>query len=193
MMVSIKVVVKARSFPSLVRQLFQVTNGSFRFFAAEDRSSPSALGQSILVHEGGPILVVKDGETLSLSKAEEERGMARFLLQQFSAPEDCDAFVFVPALEVIFFEAPEVLIGRFGADTVTEAVVERGQYLPGDTLERLLRPAALPKEDFFKSLTNEELEGLRQGPQARKLIAAVEKLLASAARHEGVALSSSQS
>jgi hypothetical protein len=48
------------------------------------------------------------------------------------------------------------------------------------------------KEDFFKSLTSEELEGLRQGSQARKLMAAVEKLLASAARHEGVALASSQ-
>jgi hypothetical protein len=188
----INVVVKARSFPSLLRELFQVANCSFQFFAAESRTSPSALGQSILVHEGGPLLVVKDGETLNPSKAEEERGMARFLLERFSMPDDCDAFVFVPALEVVFFEAPGVLIGRFGAEIVTDPVIERGHYLPGDTLAKVLAPSGLDKEDFFKSLTSQELDELRRGPQAGKLIAAVERLAAQAEKADGAAVSSSR-
>jgi hypothetical protein len=95
-------------------------------------------------------------------------------------------------LEVIFFEMPGVLVRRLRAVAITEALIERGHYLPDETLAKLLSPSGLSKEDFFKSLTNEELEELRQGPQARKLIAAVEKLAAAAARYERIALAASQ-
>jgi hypothetical protein len=79
---------------------------------------------------------------------------------------------------------------RSSAEAVTESVIERGHYLPEDTLAKVLSPAGLSKEDFFKSLTSEELEELRRGPQASKLIAAVEKLAAAAARYEKLALAS---
>jgi len=192
-MISLRVVVKGDADAILLDRLFSdLRNGSFQYFTGQGKKSLSFVGRSVLIHEGAPLLVVMDGETLSPRKAEEERGLVWFLLQQSSAPDYCDAFVFVPGLEVIFFETPDILIGRFGPDAATEAVIERGHYLPDDTLSRILSPATLSKEDFFKSLMSEELEELRQGPQARKLIAAVVKLLASATRHEGVALTSSQ-
>jgi len=186
-MININVVVGTRSSVPLLRRLFDGTNCSFRFFAGVGRPSPSALGQSVLVREGGPLLIVIDGETLSPRKAAEERDMARGMLQLISTADDCDAFVFVPGLEVIFFETAGVLIRRFGADAVTESIVERGHYLPEDTLAKVLSPTGLAKEDFFKSLTSEDLEELRRGPQASKLIAAVEKLASAAARSERVA------
>jgi hypothetical protein len=188
---SINVAVGTQSSLPLLRRLFDGTNGSFRFFTGVGRPSPSTLGQSVLVREGGPVLVVIDGETLSPRKAAEERDMARGMLQLISTPDSGDAFVFVPGLEVIFFETPGVLLGRFGAEAVTESIIERGHYLPEDTLAKVLSPSGLSKEDFFKSLTSEELEVLRRGPQASKLIAAVEKLAAAAARSERVALASS--
>src|SRR5438128_2325779 len=161
-MVSLSLVVEGRSDEVLLeRLLIQPAHCEFRFYASEGRVALETIGRNLLVHQGGPVLVVMDAETLNPSRAEEERGMARFLLQRFSAPEGCDAFAFVPALEVIFFEAPGVLIRRFGADAVTESVIERGHYLPEDTLAKVLSPAGLSKEDFFKSLTSEELEELR--------------------------------
>jgi hypothetical protein len=190
-MVSLSIVVEGRSDETLLKRLLiQPAHVEFRFYASEGRVALETIGRNILVHRGGPVLVVLDAETLNPFKAEEERGMARFLLERFSTPENCDALAFVPALKVIFFETPGVLIRRFGADAVTESVVERGHYLPDDTLAKVLSPAGLAKEGFFQSLTSEELEELRRGPQASKLIAAVAKLAASAARSERVALAS---
>jgi hypothetical protein len=189
-MISINIVVETPPSVPLLRRLLDGTNCSCRFFAGERRTSPSELGQSVLVHEGGPVLVVIDGETLSPRKAAEERDMARGLMQLISTPDYCDAFVFVPGLEVIFFEAPGVLIRHFGADQIKESVIERGHYLPDDTLAKVLSTSGRSKEEFFKSLGSEDLEELRQGPQARKLIAAVEKLAASAERFEGAAVTS---
>jgi hypothetical protein len=71
-----------------------------------------------------------------------------------------------------------------------ESIIERGHFLPEDTLAKVLSPAGLAKEDFFKSLLSEELEELRREQQASKLIAAVEKLDAAAARSEKVVLAS---
>ena len=191
-MISLKVVVKGDADAILLDRLFSdLRNGSFQYYTGQGKNSLSSVGRSVLIHEGAPLLVVMDGETLSPRKADEERGMVWFLLQRCSAPDYCDAFVFVPGLEVIFFETPGILIGRFGPNTVTEAVIERGHYLPDDTLSKVVSPSTLSKEEFFKSLTSEELEGLRRGPQARKLIAEVERLLTSATRHESVALTSS--
>jgi hypothetical protein len=190
-MASLSIVVRGRSGELLLKRLLiQPADCAFRFYASGGGVALETIGRNILVYRGAPVLVVTDAETLNPSKAEEERGLARFLLQRFAAPEDCDAFAFVPALEVIFFETPAVLIGRFGADAVTETVIERGHYLPDDTLAKVLTPAGLAKKDFFKSLTTEELEELRRGPQASKLIAAVEKLAAAAARYERIALAS---
>jgi hypothetical protein len=67
-------------------------------------------------------------------------------------------------------------------------MIERSLYLPADTLSKVLSPSGLGEEEYFKSLTSEELEALRQGLQARKLIAAVERLAASAARYEAAEL-----
>ena len=190
-MVSLSIIVEGRSDETLLKRLvIQPADCEFRFYTSEGRVALETIGRNVLVHKGGPVLVVMDAETLNPSKAEEERGMARFLLQRFSTPEFSDAVAFVPALKVIFFETPGVLIRRFGADAVTESIIERGHYLPDDTLARVLSPAGLSQEDFFKSLTSKELEEVRRGSQASKLIAAVEKLAAAAAQFEKVALAS---
>src|SRR5262245_7548496 len=132
-MANLSIVVEGRSDETLLKRLLiQPTECEFRFYASEGRVALETIGRHLLVPQCGPVLVVMDAETLNPSKAEEERGMARFLLERFSTPGNCDAFAFVPALEVIFFEAPSALIGRFGVDAVTESLIERGHYLPDD-------------------------------------------------------------
>ncbi|HZW30718.1 MAG TPA: hypothetical protein VFF52_08435 [Isosphaeraceae bacterium] len=191
-MVRLNVLVKGDPDATLLEGLFStLTDCSFQFYMGEGTASLAAVGRSVLFREGGPLMVVIDGETFSPRKAAKEREVALGMLHLISTAAHCDVFVFVPGLEVIFFETPGVLIRRFGADAVTESVIERGHYLPEDTLARILSPAGLSKEDFFQSLTSEELEELRKGPQASKLIAAVEKLAAAAARAERVALAPS--
>jgi hypothetical protein len=192
-MITLSIVVEGQSDEVVLRRLSeQLSNCELRFYVSGGRVALATIGRNLLVHQGGSLLIVMDSDTLNPSKAEEERGMARFLLQRFSEPDNCDAFAFVPEMEVLFFEAPAVLIGRLGAKVVTEAVIERGHYLPKDTLGKVLSPSGLGKEEFFKSLTSAEMEALRQGPQARKLIATMERLVASAARFEAVEMASPQ-
>src|SRR3989442_1536539 len=134
----INVVVKGDSDVVLLRKFFgDQTNCSYQFYTGQGRASIASVGHSVLFHEGGPLLVVIDGETFSPRKAAEERDMARGMMQLISTPDYCDAFVFVPGLEVIFFEAPGVLVHRYGPDAVTESVIERGHYLPDDTFAKI--------------------------------------------------------
>jgi hypothetical protein len=179
-MTDITLVVEGRSDVILLRGLLgDLTNCSFRYYAGEGKVSLASLARNILVHEGGPLLIVMDADTLSPSKAEEESAMVRILLRRFSAASDSDVVAFLPTLEVIFFEAPGVLARRFGSDQIKEPVIERGLYRPNDTLGELLSLAGLSKENYFRTLTSQDIEELRQGAQVRKLISAVEALAAS--------------
>jgi hypothetical protein len=107
-----------------------------RFFVGRGKISLASLGRNILVHEGGPLLVVMDADTTNQRMADEQKGMARLALSRFASAEDFDVFQFVPTIEVIFFEAPEAL-NRFLKREVPDSTLRQGLLVPKVTLAAL--------------------------------------------------------
>jgi hypothetical protein len=170
-------VVEASSDVILMRGLLRAETGvSFRFFAGQGRMSLASLGRNILVHDGGPLMVVTDAETLNPSRAKTDSRMVEAALRSVAPNQQFSAFAFVPEIEVIFFEAPDVLARKFGSEVVSPAVIDRGHYASKDTLRRILQGAGISQESYFKELTDDDLAELRQGDQAAKLLAVVEGL-----------------
>jgi hypothetical protein len=176
-------VVEGHSDVILMRGLLRAETGvSFRFFAGQGRMSLTSLGRNILVHEGGPLIVVRDAETLNPSRAETDCRMVEAALRSVAPNQQFSAFAFVPEIEVIFFEAPEVLTRKFGSEVVSPSVVDRGHYASKDTLGRILQSAGISKESYIEELTDADLADLRQGDQAAKLLATVEGLAVAVGR-----------
>ena len=165
----------------LLRRLLTCPNGGrFRFFAGQGQMSLASLGRNILFDIGGPLLVVENADTLNASKADEMRGLTRAAIRLVTSDDPFTVFAFLPELEVILFESPDVLLQRFGAETVNPIVIERGHYKPKAALEDVLKTSGVSIKEFFKSLTTEEIEDLRRGDQCRGLTAAFESLMATA-------------
>jgi hypothetical protein len=186
-MKSLKIVVEGRSDIAILRRLLIPRESyGFGFYAGGGRLSVTTLGRNILVHEGGPLMIVIDADTLTPKTAAETCDSIRSALRSVSADGSFDVFAFVPELEVLFFEASKVLVQRFGMEKVNELVIERGHYRPKAVLEDILRSVGLSREDFYKALSDEDVEELRSGDQARRLIEAVDLLVSSALSDEMV-------
>jgi hypothetical protein len=174
---NLSIVVRARSDAILLRRLLSKRESiPLQFYAAEGVISLATVGRNILVHEGAPVLVVMDAETYNPRKAKEECGLVEMLLRRFSAEEDSAAFAFVPELEIVFFEAPSVLVRSFGPEIVSPSTLERGQYQPKTTLRGILQGAGISRESYFKQLGVEDIDELRRGNQLSRLIEVVEGL-----------------
>jgi hypothetical protein len=183
----LKIVVEGKADLVILRRLLvRQEDSAFDFYAGAGRMSLTSLGRNILFHEGGPLLIVIDADTLTPKTAAENCDSIRSALRSVSSDDRFDVFGFIPALEVLFFEAPTVLVRRFGANQVDELLIERGHYRPKDVLDGLLRSVGLSKEDFYKTLSDEDVEELRCGDQARRLIEAVDLLVSPALRDEMV-------
>jgi hypothetical protein len=143
-----------------------------RFFTGRGKISLASLGRNILVHEGGPILVVMDADTTNQQMADEQKGMVRLALSRFAADGDYDVFQFVPTIEVVFFEAPEAL--RLLNRAVPDSTLRQGLLIPKVTL------TAIQGED--QSITAGPIgaragEALAAGKQASSFRKAVQRLL----------------
>src|SRR5262249_14600524 len=141
---SLYIVVEGQTDADLIRSILgKDLAGKLRFFAASGRVSLATVGRNILVHEGGPVLLVMDADTTNPHLVNELQSMA-FLATSGVAPPDLarlrdwvKVFAFVPEIEVIFFEAPrslEVIVGK----KVPEEKVQEGLLAPKATLEKIL-------------------------------------------------------
>ncbi len=148
---NLTIVVEGRSDAILLRRLLSKHEAiPLRFYAAQGRESLATLGRNILVHEGAPVLVVMDADTLDPRRAVEDCRMVEILLRRFSAEDQSAAFAFVPELEVVFFEAPSVLVRRFGPEIVSQSTIERGRLQPKATLRGILQSSGISCETYFK-------------------------------------------
>jgi hypothetical protein len=180
---NLTIVVEGRSDAILLRRLLSEQKAiPLRFYAAQGRMSLASLGRNILVHEGAPVLVVMDGDTLNPRNADEACRLVEVLLRRFSAEDQSAAFAFVPESEVVFFEEPSVLVRRFGPEVVSQSMIERGRLQPRAVLGGILKGAGLTREAYFKELSGEEIDGLRRGEQASRLIDVVEGLMVGVGR-----------
>jgi hypothetical protein len=177
-MSSIILVVEERSKVSLLRGLLRnLTDVSFRIFAAGRQMSQASLARNIIFHEGGPLMVVMDADTLDPSQARGACQLVETAIRNVSPDDRFAVFAFVPELEVIFFETPEVLLRKVGPECVNASIMDRGCLQPHASLQEILQRANMTQPSFFEELTNEDLDELRQGEQASKLIAAVERFI----------------
>ncbi len=153
-----------------------------RFFAAGGRVSLATVGRNILVHEGGPVLLVMDSDTRNPRLVEELQAMALTAMSGVLPPsfhrasEWVQVFSFIPEIEVIFFETPKVLEALLGKKLPEEAVQE-GLLAPKATLGRLLDEGKVTYEKLVASLSPQTAGILAAGQQAQALKAAIESMM----------------
>src|SRR5262249_35885795 len=130
-----------------------------RFFASQGRVSLATIGRNVLVHEGGPVLLVMDSETLDPQLAAELQALNRVAMSGAitsgaqipvltAAPaSQFNVFTFVPEIEAVFFDAPQVLARLLGKAPPEEKLKE-GRLVPKQTLSELLKNNARAHVDY---------------------------------------------
>lgn len=149
-----------------------------RFFTGDGQIALASLARNILVHDGGPVFVVIDAETMNGDTAAEARAMTRMALGHVSSDDAFEVYAFVPQLEVVFFEAPEVLRRHLG---LNEVELEMGRFSPEHALNVLLARSGRNRESFIRELDDHDLDALLAGPQLSRFIGAADALFSSTA------------
>ena len=163
------IVAEGRTDVLLMRLLLskELTTG-MRFFAGQGRESLATLARNLLVHEGGPLLLVMDVATAELPFQDELLAQAMQTLSTVGTPGSFQVFTFTPEIEIIFFEAPDAVQRVLGIP-LSAGVLEEGQACPKIILHRLLNEAGVPNVDvLIRKLSQDEeaIEILCRGKQA---------------------------
>ncbi len=177
---SLNVVVEGPTDARIIRTVLgRALAEKLRFYAAQGRASLATVGRNLLVHEGGPVLLVWDADTLNPRLSEEMRAMTRAALGGVAPGGLFEVFTFIPEIEVIFFEAPQALESVLGRKIAKEELRE-GQLVPRATLGRLLpnEKAGGDCQRLLDGMDARAADALARGKQARALREAVESLLA---------------
>jgi hypothetical protein len=173
----LKMVVEGPSDAGLIRAILgRELAEQVRFFIAQGRISTTSLGRNILVHEGGPLLVVQDADTTNPQLVDEQRGFVRLALSRFGADGSFDAFFFVPEIEVVFFEAPLALRDCLHRD-VSPDILHEGLARPKATLNALRNGKGTKTNDAFTPPDSHVGELLGAGKQASAFKETVQHLL----------------
>jgi len=149
-----------------------------RFFSGQGKMGVSTIGRNLLVHEGGPVLVIMDSDTLSTEQSQEEEALAIYALASVASGAIFGVFMFKPEIEVVFFQAPRVLERLLGKPIPPETVRE-GLLIPKQTVEKLLREVG-PRRDYLSFVSNINPEAgaeLAKGQQAAALIERVRSMV----------------
>jgi hypothetical protein len=164
------IVVEGRTDVLIIRAILHAELRSWmRFFAGQGRESLITLARNVLVHEGGPVLLVMDVATAELPSRDKMVAEAMRALSTFGAPGMFQVFTFVPEIEVVFFEAPDALPHALQT-TLPAQVLEEGRARPKEVLRHLMAEAAIPSLDaLIRKLDEEALELLSRGRQATAL------------------------
>ncbi len=149
---------------------------NLKIYVGQGLISPVTVARNILVHEGGPVVVIMDADTSDPMKAEENRSMALTALRTFGGGERFDVFVYLPVHEIVFFEAPELLKRSF-PDALTEGLLHQGRSQPRPNLDRVVWKKGLKRDVWLNKLTADDGEQLRGGAQAKELIALLESVM----------------
>ena len=159
--------------------------GGLRFFAGQGRISSTSVARNIVVHEGCPVFVVRDADTLDSTTAEEANQYTRMLISHVGGDVLADVFAFLPELEVVFFEAPGVLAKLLGRE-LHQAELERGLASPKQTIRSLVDPSEPSGqiESLISRIDDEAAESLRRGKQLADLIKRLRRFLAPKTRSQ---------
>jgi len=192
---SLKIVVEGVTDAQIVRAILgDAVAKKARLFAAKGLAALETIGRNILFHEGGPVLLVMNSETLnpqltaeleSLSLAAMSgpvtSGIQSPVMMESGTPQ-FKVFAFVPEIEAVFFESPEVLDRLLGKKPSQEKIKE-GHFVPKHVLTELLANGKAQRDyqAILSHLDPKARHALAAGAQAGRLKAMVESLLADAA------------
>jgi len=192
----LKVVVEGPTDAEIIRAILgKELARKLRFFASQGRASLATVGRNILVHEGGPILLVMDSDTLNPQHTAELQSMIMVAMSgaitsgvqlpafPTSSPAEFMVFTFVPEIEAVFFEAPEAVERAVGKNVPKDKVKE-GRLMPKRTLVELLNEAKPPRsyQTIIAAMDAEIGQAIASGKQAKALRAMVESMLVSSAK-----------
>ena len=178
-MYNLSIVVEGRDDAELLRNVLPTDElTAVRFFAAGGRISLSTVARNILVHEGTPVLLVMDADTLNPDSAEEARQYTKAMISHVANQVPADVFSFMPEIEVIFFEAPEVLAAALGRQ-LEKAELLQGITSPKRTLGLLLKQAGGNPAiaDLLTRMDANGIDFLHKGKQMAAFIEAFQRLL----------------
>jgi hypothetical protein len=164
------IVTEGKSDVPIIRILLggELTSG-MRFFAGQGRESLVTLGRNLLVHEGGPVLLVMDVSTAEMRFKDEMLAQTMRALSAVGVPGTFEVFAFTPEIEIVFFEAPETLQRAMGT-ALPAQTLEEGRRSPKATLERILKEANIPNTDsLIRKLDEQAIQSLSSGKQATAL------------------------
>jgi len=172
------IVVEGKEDEALLRKLLPTKDrAGLRFFAGQGKMNLATLARNILVHEGVPVLVVVDADTLDEQTAEEARLDTKAIIRYVAGTIPVDVFFFLPEVEAIFFEAPAVLARLTGREWTAEELA-RGCTSPKATLQAMLSQGG-PKAETPALLANideDMADALRQGRQFAALLRVLRSL-----------------
>lgn len=142
-----------------------------RYFAANGGTSIATLARNLLVHESGAVMIVADSDTHDPERARNDRLVTEFALRDVAPSGGFDVFLFVPEIEVIFFECPSVLDTLRAGTSHDSTLVRHGRDVPKRTLDGLLNKMSF--DAWVTSLSPDSWRDLRKGEQARALLDAL--------------------
>jgi hypothetical protein len=185
---TLKIIVEGATDAQIIRGILgESLSKHVRIFAGQGRSSLATVGRNVLLHEGGPVLLVMDAETLDPQLTEELQSMTKVAMRgaftsgaqvpvpTASGPPQFRVFTFVPEIEAVFFEAPQVLERTLGKMPSPEKLKD-GSLIPKKTLNELLGEGAGTSN--YHGLLGRIDRAITSGAQARSLKQLVESMLA---------------
>ena len=169
------IVVEGKRDATVLRRLLPRKFSHARFFAAGGRSSVETVARNILVHESGAVMIVADADTNDSERAHDDRIAMQVALRNVASDGRFDVFLFVPTIEVLFFEYPAVLETLRKDISHDHLLVQHGRDLPQRSLSTLLDQRSL--ESWMAELSEADWEQLRKGEQAQSLLESIDSLM----------------
>lgn len=171
------VVVEHHAEAVVVACLLDATRGLVpRFFVSEERTGLATLARNILVHEGGPVLVVMNSQTTNADAAAEKKGFVSAAVNYVANEDAFGVVAFTPSIEIIVFEEPSVLMKHLDGTDAPESLLALGALDPSGTLHRMLGETDAV-EQFYQSLSIDDLRILSKGTQAAAFFSEVDRLM----------------
>lgn len=144
-----------------------------KFYASQGRVSLLTLARNLIVHEGGPVLLVMDADSTNPHVKRELEAVATAAMggaagdgMLRAAPGLFSVFLFVPEIEVVFFEAPTAL-ERVVQKPIGNESIKEGLTAPKSMLAKLTNDSpALAVDLLSRKIDEEGIELLRNGKQA---------------------------
>jgi hypothetical protein len=161
----------------LIRKLlYRELTSHMKFYATQGNVSAVTVARNILVHEGGPVLIATDSDTLDIEMQREYEETALATVEAAYAKDYVmtqplsKVCTFRPSIEVVFFEAPNALELLFGK-RIDERTIEEGKARPKQLLQKLcgIKDPLLLDSFLIQKIDLRMQDLLRQGEQATRL------------------------